>query len=134
MVFLLIIFTGLNAQNSKNQKLLALQGNYIVFGIAHTTGEPYSGKVTIRKRNSKSLSITRFINGKKITGWGKIMRTPPSEIDEFLISFNDKGKKYKAVYLMQADHDAYMRLTGYIYTKDSHEKGRGLETLFPEQP
>jgi hypothetical protein len=132
-VFAIIIFfvaepTTL-AENDTDFLYDFLRGSYELVGRWPDSNKTYSGKIVLEKDHGH-FRVVRLINGKKITGIGKIETATPDKVKVLRIRFKQDEREYEGTYLIGSDLDNYGRLTGYLYLKSGKTKQPGLEAFF----
>ena len=106
-----------------------LRGSYELVGRWPDSNETYSGKIVLEK-DREHFRVVRLINGKKITGIGKIETATPDKFKVLRIRFKQDEREYEGTYLIGSDLDNYGRLTGYLYLENGKTKNPGLEAFF----
>ena len=106
-------------------------GDYVMIGRHSDNGGLYQGKLQI-KRDGKSWTIRRSIDGKSTDGVGKISPIAGGEAHAFTMSFAQGGHQYEATFSIDTDPDNYPRLTGYVYRQDGATIVVGLEAVFAD--
>ena len=132
-VFAIIIFFVAEpktlAENDTDFLYDFLRGSYELVGRWPDSNETYSGKIVLEKDHG-NFRVVRLINGKKITGIGKIETATPDKVKVLRIRFKQDEREYEGTYLIGSDLDNYGRLTGYLYLKSGKTKQPGLEAFF----
>ena len=106
-----------------------LNGSYELVGRWPDSNETYSGKIILEKDRGH-VRVVRLINGKKITGVGKIETATSDKVKVLRIRFKQDDREYAGTYLIGSDLDNYARLTGYLYLMNGKTKNPGLEAFF----
>ena len=120
---------GTLAENDTDFSYGFLKGSYELVGRWPDSNEVYSGKIILEKDRGH-FRVVRLINGKKITGIGKIETATSDRVKVLRIRFKQDGREYEGTYLISSDLDNYGRLTGYLYLKNGKTKNPGLEAFF----
>ena len=132
-VFAIIIFFVAEpktlAENDTDFLYDFLKGSYELVGRWPDSNKTYSGKIVLEKDHG-NFRVVRLINGKKITGMGKIETATPDKVKVLRIRFKQDEREYEGTYLIGSDLDNYGRLTGYLYLKNGKTKQPGLEAFF----
>jgi len=133
LVFIIILLfvaePGTLAENDTDFLYGFLKGSYELVGRWPDSNETYSGKIILEKDRGR-FRVVRLINGKKITGIGKIETATPEKVKVLRIRFKQDEREYEGTYLIGSDLDNYGRLTGYLYLKNGKTKNPGLEAFF----
>jgi len=130
--FIILLFfaePGTLAENDTDFLYVFLKGSYELVGRWPDSNETYSGKIILEKDRGH-FRVVRLINGKKITGIGKIETATSDKVKVLRIRFKQDGRVYEGTYLIGSDLDNYGRLTGYLYLKNGKTKNPGLEAFF----
>jgi len=106
-------------------------GDYVIIGRHPDNGGLYQGKLQI-KRDGKSWTIRRSIDGKSTDGVGKISPIAGGDARAFTMIFARGGHEYEATFSIDTDPDNYPRLTGYVYLADGSTTEVGLEAAFAD--
>ena len=106
-----------------------LKGSYEIIGRWPDSDETYSGKIVLEKER-EHFRVIRLIDGKKITGIGKIETATSDKVKVLRIRFEQDEREYEGTYLIGSDLENYGRLTGYLYLKNGKTKKPGLEAFF----
>jgi ribosomal protein L19 len=129
-LLIMIFVSGVWAQDGQVEFLYSfLRGTYQVIGRWPDSNESYSGKVIIKSKGDH-LQLLRSINGEAIEGIGRIATVTFDKIKVLRVEFSQRGRRYKATYMIDSDLDNYARLTGHLYLKTGETKRPGLEALF----
>ena len=130
----MLLISSVVAENRDDSQIYGfLAGTYITIGKEMDSQKMYCGK-TVFKATDDHLVVTRYINGKIISGIGKIKRSRCCDNAYFLeIKLHYNQKKIEIVYLWRSDLDNYARLSGYVYEPGKWTNTPGLEALFIDQ-
>jgi hypothetical protein len=129
IILLLVAEPGTSAENDTDFLYGFLKGSYELIGRWPDSKETYSGKIIFEKDRGH-FRVVRLINGKKITGIGKIETVTSDKVKVLRIRFKQDEREYEGTYLIGSDLDNYGRLTGYLYLKNGKTKNPGLEAFF----
>ena len=128
-ILLFVVNPGISAENETDFLYGFLKGSYELVGRWPDSNETYSGKIILEKDHGH-FNVVRLINGKKISGIGKIETATSDEVKVLRIRFKQDEREYEGTYLIGSDLDNYGRLTGYLYLENGKTKNPGLEALF----
>ena len=129
IILLFIAETATLAENDTDFLYDFLKGSYELVGRWPDSNETYGGKIVLEKDRGH-FRVIRLIDGKKITGIGKIETATSDKVKVLRIRFEQNGRKYEGTYLIGSDLENYGRLTGYLYLKNGKTKQPGLEAFF----
>ena len=129
IILLFVAGTASLAENDTDFLYDFLKGSYELVGRWPDSNETYSGKIVLEK-DREYFRVVRLINGKKITGVGKIETATSDKVKVLRIRFKQDEREYEGTYLIGSDLENYGRLTGYLYLKNGKTKNPGLEAFF----
>jgi len=107
-----------------------LSGDYELIGRRFDGGALFAGKMTIDEVTPNKFSVIRVVDGKKISGTGRVEYVTPDKLPVFRVSFQEDGKDMEGTFLYRSDLDNYGRLSGYVYPKNYTGTKPGIEALF----
>lgn len=110
-----------------------LAGNYQIIGQQHESGKLYSGTIIIEEIQPNHFTVKRTIDGKTVTGTGKVVPATSDKASVFRITFTEDDTEMEGTLLWRSDLDNDGRISGYIYPKGYKGDKPGLLALFAKK-